>query len=146
MRDAQQVRGGGLERQAGDMITDDLIASRHKGRSGLADWYLAVFEAQGAEGLTTAELAALLGMTVANVYYWKRRLREQGPGATGPDPQGATGAGLVEVRVATRTSRSGASPPGAVLELRLAGSRSVVVPSGFDPVDLRALIGALETC
>lgn len=127
------------------MNKDDLIARRPSGRTGLADWYAAVFEAQRAEGQTTAELATLLEVTTANIYYWRRRLQEPSVSACAAHAE-TPRAGLVEVRLAASTSSSGTLPQARPLELRLAGARTVLVPSGFDPGDLRALVGALEAC
>ena len=90
-----------------DMLTDELIARRPSGRTGLASWYAEVFQAQDAEGIRASDLAALLGVTTTNIYYWRRRLRDLDAGeesaraAAGPsglirvdvarDPEGPTG-------------------------------------------------------
>jgi transposase-like protein len=127
------------------MITSDLIARKPRGRTGLSDWYAEVFEAQQAEGLKTTELAAQLKVTATNIYYWKRRLRERAEAARGPGAERSQ-VGLVEVRVAPVHEHDDASSSSTPLELRLTGARSILVPPGFDPDNLRALVGALEAC
>jgi transposase-like protein len=92
-----------------------------------------------------AELATLLEVTATNLYFWKRRLPERSTDVRTADPR-TTRAGLVEVRAATRTLSSAGLPSPGALELRLADGRSILVPSGFEPDDLRALVGALEPC
>jgi hypothetical protein len=59
------------------MLTE-LIQQRPAGRAGLSEWYAAIFEAQEATGTPMAKLATDTGMTVANLYNWRRRLRGSG--------------------------------------------------------------------
>ena len=124
------------------MTIDDLISRRPQGRSGLAEWYSAVFDAQREEGLTTEGVATLLEVTPSNISYWKRRLRSCDSHRPKAEIKPAK-FGLVEVRVA---QRGHGSPPHDSLELRLGSAHSILVPSGFDPDDLRALVSALKTC
>lgn len=127
------------------MSTDDLIARRPKGRTGLAKWYAEVFQAQAAEGLSAADLAGLLSVTPTNIYYWRRRLRDLDAGeksaraAEGPS-------GLVRVEVARAAVRAAGDERRVALEVRLADSRTIVVPAGFDADVLRKLVSVLETC
>jgi len=132
------------------MITDDLIARRPQGRSGIAEWYAEVLEARRAEGLSVTELATLLEVTPSNIYYWTRRLRELGavdPKASAArEPAGVTGAGLIRVQVTPRGLHAADALPATVLEVRLAGARAIAVPTGFDPDNLRAVVAVLEAC
>lgn len=84
------------------MLTDELIARRPSGRTGLADWYAEVFRAQDAEGLSATDLATLLSVTPTNIYYWRRRLRELDAAAEGANPSQG-GSGLVSVDVHGRS-------------------------------------------
>jgi len=127
------------------MLTDELISRRPSGRAGLADWYDEVFQAQRAEGLSAADLATLLNVTPTNIYYWKRRLRDLGAGEPGKERENAA-AGLVRVKVLPRAEEPSAVDERKDLEIRLPNSRSVLVPRGFDPADLRQLITTLEAC
>ena len=127
------------------MHTDELIARRPSSRTGLADWYAELFQAQRAEGLSAAELATLLNVTSTNVYYWKRRLRELGAGEPGNERK-KVAAGLVRVEVLPGAEEPSADNERKDLEVRLPNSRSILVPQGFDPADLRQLIRTLESC
>lgn len=132
------------------MITNDLIARRPSGRVGLAEWYGEVLEARRAAGLSVADLASLLKVTSANIYYWERRLRELGAdepkAGDAKEPTDRTCAGLVRVRAAPSVLPIENMRPPAVLEVRLAGARAIAVPMGFDPDNLRAVVAALEAC
>jgi len=127
------------------MITDELIARRPQGRAGLADWYASVFEAQRAEGMTTVELATLLEVTATTLYYWKRRLRERNRSVHCTETERPE-VGLVEVRLALPAEHHEIAPACKPLELRLVGGHSILVPLGFEPDFLRALVRVLETC
>jgi len=127
------------------MLTDELIARRPSGRTGLASWYSEVFQAQDVEGIGVSDLAALLGVTTTNIYYWRRRLRdldgaeERARAAEGPS-------GLVRVEVAPSAGGAAGDERRAALEIRLADSRTIVVPAGFDAEELRKLVSVLEAC
>jgi len=127
------------------MLTDELIARRPSGRTGLANWYSEVFRAQDAEGLSVSDLAARLSVTPTNIYYWRRRLRELDAAAEGANPS-PCGSGLVRVAVQPSTSKFPREEQPADLEVRLSNTRSIVVPPGFSPIELRQLVTALETC
>ncbi len=128
-----------------DMLTDELIARRPSGRTGLASWYAEVFQAQDAEGMGASDLAALLGVTTTNIYYWRRRLRDLDAGeesaraAEGPS-------GLVRVEVARAAGGATGGERRAALEVRLGDSRTIVVPARFDADELRKLVSVLEAC
>ena len=95
--------------------------------------------------MSAADLAALLEVTATNIYYWRRRLRE----LDGKPNAGASGGpvpGLVRVEVRSREEVKRTEPPSSSLEVRLAHSRSIIVPSGFDSTGLQALVTALEAC
>jgi len=131
------------------MPTHELIARRPSGRTELASWYAELFQAQRAEGLSVADLAGLLNVTPTNIYYWKRRLRELGFAGLTTGEHGGRGkkptAGLVRVKVLPAEEPIAAGDR-RDLEVRLSNSRSILVPRGFDPADLRQLIGTLESC
>ena len=133
------------------MLTDELISRRPSGRTGLADWYAALFQAQRAEGLSAAKLAARLHVTPTNIYYWKRRLRElghEGPSTAEPGGEVRTAASEL-VRVAVRPGTEDSSAALAEvkdLEVRLPNHRSILVPRKFDPAALRELVATLESC
>ncbi len=124
------------------MLTDELIARRPSGRTGLADWYSEVFRAQDAEGRSAADLAALLSVTTTNIYYWRRRLRE----LNAETERRPCGSGLVRVEVQPCTVQRTREEKRTDFEVRLSGSRSIVVPSGFDPTELGHLVTVLEKC
>ncbi len=127
------------------MSTDQLIARRPSSRTKLAAWYGKLFRAQEAESLSGADLAKLLNVTPANLYYWRRRLRELGSGKKGAD-RSKRATGLVRVDVRPHSSESTTGNGRAPLEIRLSNSRSIVVPPGYDPVELSQLVTTLETC
>ena len=127
------------------MLTDELITRRPSGRTGLADWYAEVFQAQRAEGMSAADLATLLNVTATNIYYWKRRLRELGAGEPGKERKKVP-AELVRVEVLPSAEEPSAGDGRKDLEVRLPNFRSILVPRGFDPADLRQLITTLESC
>lgn len=127
------------------MITDELIARRPSGRTGLADWYSEVFEAQRAEGMSTADLCALLEVKPTNIYYWRRRLRDLDV-ARGQESEEETASGLVRVDVRRAEKRKSTESTRDCFEVRLRGSRSILVPPGFATTDLRELITTLEAC
>jgi len=125
------------------MITDELIARRPRGRTGLADWYSEVFEAQREEGMSTADLSTLLEVKPTNIYYWKRRLRDC-DGGRGNGAGAASGLVRVDVRAPEDPERAKVARAG--FEVRLRCSRSIIVPPGFDATDLRGLVATLEAC
>ena len=127
------------------MLTDELIARRPSGRTGLAGWYAEVFQAQAAEGLSASDLATRLNVTPTNIYYWRRRLRELDANEEGADGRkGATG--LVRVDLRPRSTEPTTGDGRVDIEVRLSNRRSIVVPPGFDPAELRELVTTLETC
>ncbi len=100
---------------------------------------------QRAEGVSASDLAALLEVTAPNIYYWRRRLREL-DGKHNARESASPVPGLVRVEVRSREEVKGTEPASSNLEVRLAHSRSILVPSGFDSTDLRDLVMALEAC
>lgn len=128
------------------MITNELIRRRPCDRSELPEWYAQLFEAQRVDDLSTSEVASLLGVTPSNLYYWRRRLRNPGPSGKLSVDSGNETRGLVRVRVTHSEKSEGAQTTPPTLEVRLAGRRSIVVPVGFEPDNLRALVVALESC
>lgn len=101
----------------------------------MASWYSAALDAQAASGLTVADYAARIGVSVPTLYQWRRRLESPTRGNSGS-------AKLVEVTVARRAP-SGCD--GMVVRV-CDGRRSIEVPRGFDGDDLRRLVAVLESC
>lgn len=111
------------------------LGGRPTSRGDLAAWYSAALEAQAASGLSVADYAERIGVSVPTLYQWRRRLES-------PTASDAAGAKLVEVTV-TRPAASGCD--GMVVRV-CDGRRSIEVPSGFDGDDLRRLVAVLESC
>ena len=108
---------------------------RPAGRSELAAWYSAALDAQAASGLSVADYAARIGVSVPTLYQWRRRLASATGGGQGR-------AKLVEVALA-------GPAPTAIDDLVVrvcGGRRSIEVPRGFDGDDLRRLVAVLESC
>lgn len=114
------------------------LGQRPTSREELTDWYAAALSAQASSGLSVSAYAALIGVTAATLYQWRRRLACDGDG----DHEGSP-ANLVEVTLARSTP--------SVAEHRLLvrigdGRRGIEVPRGFDAADLQRLVAALESC
>ena len=111
------------------------LGGRPTSRRDLASWYSAALDAQAASGLSVADYAERIGVSVPTLYQWRRRLESP----TGGD---AAGAKLVEVTVSLPAART---TDGLVVRV-CDGRRSIEVPRGFDGDDLRRLLAALESC
>lgn len=109
------------------------------------DWYTEVFKAQEAQGLSAADLAALIGVTPTNIYYWRRRVREQS-GRDGGVDSGQAVKGLVRIEVDQEPSRQEREELATSFEIRLENSRTIHIRPGFDPVTLQRIVTALEAC
>ncbi len=98
-----------------------------------ADEWRGIIRDQRLSGLSVAAVCRRARVQPVTFYAWRRRLRDDHH--------------FVEVKIAddqaTGVPRE-ASPPDRVLELRLPGARSVLIPPGFDPRTLRALLAVLE--
>lgn len=114
-------------------MLSELIPQRPAGRAGLAEWYSAIFDAQKSANVSMAELALAVGVSAANLYYWRRRIRDGEQS-------------LVRVVVNDHVQSAAPYAPTATFEVRLSASRAIVVPSGFDNVELQRLVLTLETC
>lgn len=114
------------------------VGSRPTSRSELSKWYSEALEAQAASGLSVADFARCLGVSVPTLYQWRRRLGSPGSGASGDEGP----ARLVEVTVA----RSAAVETDDMVVRLCSGRRSIDVPRGFDDTELRRLVAALESC
>lgn len=112
------------------------VGARPSSRSELWDWYAAALADQAASGMSVADYAGHLGVSVPTLYQWRRRI-----GATKREVA-AGGTKLVEVTLARSAS---ASADGLVVRV-CSGRRSIEVPRGFDDDDLRRLVTALESC
>ena len=122
------------------MHISDLIAARPAERGQLSAWYSAVLDAAQQEGLAVPALATRLGVSNETVYAWRRRLR-----STAASRETATQVpSLVRVQIAT--SSTAASSTDTRLTVQLERGRQVLVPTGFDPDSLAALVATLERC
>jgi hypothetical protein len=117
---------------------DILLQSRPERRSELAPWYEALLEEAEAQGFTIAEAADAIGVSVATLYSWRRRL-ESG------EVQGQLeGAGLVRVKLREDDQRSDWAS--SHLVIHVGGGRSIEVPPGFEAGELTRLVRVLESC
>lgn len=111
------------------------LGERPRSREELAAWYSTALDAQPASGLSVADYAARIGVSVPTLYQWRRRLASQTRG-------GRDRAQLVEVTVA----RPAPSAGGRMVVRVCDGRRGIEVPLGFDGDELRRLVAALESC
>jgi len=118
------------------MDLEALLEARPRRRGDLRAWYSRLLEAAERRGTPVPELARRLGCSQETVYSWRRRLRKKPSGAS------RSPARLVRVQVAEPAAAAGDSR----LEVRTRTGRSVLVPSGFDPSALAAVLAALERC
>jgi DNA mismatch repair protein MutH len=109
------------------------VGSRPSSRGELARWYSEALAAQAVSGLSVAEFADRIGVSVPTLYLWRRRLGSQAIELP---------AKLVEVTV---TRPAAAATDGMVVRL-CSGRRQIAVPRGFDDDELRRLVAALESC
>jgi transposase-like protein len=116
-----------------------LIATRPTQRRHLATWYSELLDAAEQEGLSVAELADRLGVVKETIYAWRRRSVAAAP----IERESKSAPALVRVRVVDHDRPSTSRPS---LELRLQGSRRILVPAGFDVDTLVALVATLERC
>lgn len=114
------------------------VGARPTSRSELTKWYSEALEAQAASGLSVADFAQRLGVSVPTLYQWRRRLGSPERADSG----GESPARLVEVTVARPTLPA---TDGMVVRL-CSGRRSIDVPRDFDDAELRRLVAALESC
>lgn len=112
------------------------VGARPASRSELTEWYAAALADQAASGLSVAEYAGHLGVSVPTLYQWRRRIGAPKRGAT------ADGTKIVEVTLA----RSAPVTSDSMVVRVCSGRRSIEVPRGFDDEDLRRLVAALESC
>jgi hypothetical protein len=114
------------------------LGARPRSRRELASWYSGALEAQATSGLSVAEFAHRLGVSVPTLYQWRRRL--------GTPPRGDDlPARLVEVEV-TRSGGTTTTTADAMVVSLCSGRRSIGVPHGFDSDELRRLVAVLESC
>jgi transposase-like protein len=124
------------------MDLEALIAARPGSRSDLGAWYFSIPEAAEPAGLSIAQLSKLLGCSRETLYAWRRRL--DGTAAAG-GTRVAPPAGLVRVTVSEADAGEVPSPV-PPLEVRTRSGRGVLVPPGFDPDQLAAIVEVLEAC
>ena len=118
------------------MQTIDLNDKPRSG-AGLASWYAGALEVQSSSGLSMAEFADEIGVSVATLYQWKRRLSPDDH-AEFETPRSL---GLVEVSLPGRPQ----TESGPVV-VRLSSGRYLEVPRRFDDDDLIRLVQLLESC
>jgi transposase-like protein len=124
------------------MDLDSLIAARPADRSDLSGWYSSIFESAEASGLSVAQLSQRLSCSRETLYAWRRRLSGS---AAGSGTQSVSPPGLVRVTVSEQASEE-ESAPAPHLEVRTRTGRGVLVPPGFDPHQLAAVLEVLEAC
>lgn len=111
------------------------VGPRPTSRDELARWYAGALEAQAASGLSVAEYAGRIGVSVPTLYQWRRRLDSQGH-------DDSNDSRLVEVTVA----RPAKATEGSMIVRLCSGRRSIEVPRDFADDDLRRLVEVLESC
>lgn len=92
-------------------------------------------DAQAASGLSVADYAARIGVSVPTLYQWRRRLESR-------PLRGKSRPKLVEVALA---GPAPSATDGMVVRV-CQGRRSIEVPDGFHGDDLRRLVAVLESC
>ena len=100
------------------------------------EWYAAALADQASSGMSVADYAGHLGVSVPTLYQWRRRI-----GATKREVA-AVGTKLVEVTLA----RSAPVTTDGLVVRVCSGRRSIEVCRGFDEGELRRLVAALESC
>lgn len=114
------------------------VGPRPTSRDELLGWYSEALQAQAASGLSVAEFAGRIGVSVPTLYMWRRRLGAAARTASLP-------AKLVEVTLQATPERF--EPAGDAVVVRVcSGRRSIDVPRGFDVDELRRLVVTLESC
>jgi hypothetical protein len=104
-------------------------AKEQRWRQILRDW--------NASGKSRNQFCRLRGLSTNTFDYWRREIAQRdAERAPHPTPVQSPPAppALIPIRIVTT----------AALEIRLAGGRSIAVPSGFDPNHLRAVLEVLE--
>lgn len=99
--------------------------------------YRSLLREQERSGLSVLEFARQRGVPSANLYWWRKRLRQTAEGA------------LVAVRVVedAAAAATGPTPGGDGFELALSGGLVLRIPAGFNESDLRRLLTVLaERC
>jgi len=105
---------------------------RRRGAELWSKWEELVSE-QTRSGQSVAAFCRERGLTVSQVFAWKKRLRERAIGD------------FVEAKVVLSEEQSKAQGAGnMVIEVRLDRGRSLVVEPGFDASHLRAILSVLE--
>jgi transposase-like protein len=106
-------------------------------------------EEQGRSGQSVAAFCRERGLRDGQFFAWRKRLREtEAARPNGDDVSlGRRAARFVAVEVAPEAVEGTRLAPvvhGGAIEVRLRGSRSLVVEPGFDAQHLRALLSVLE--
>ena len=118
------------------MDLEALLAARPFRREELGAWYSQLLEAAERARTSIPALARRLGCSRETIYAWRRRLTREASDASRPP------AGLVRVQV----TEPATAPDADRFEVRTRTGRAVLVPAGFDPSALAALVVVLEQC
>lgn len=92
--------------------------------------------------MSVAQLSKRIGCSRETLYAWRRRLNGT---AAGSDTRSVSPPGLVRVTVNEQATEK-ALAPAPLLEVRTRTGRGVLVPPGFDPGQLAAVLEVLEAC
>ena len=124
------------------------IGPRPTDRSELPDWYNQVLLEQERCGLSVADFAEEVGVSVPTLYAWRRRLRSWEEAVDAEETEEQPRLVRVQVRGAGDAYGDAARPDGSStrLVLRLRGGHAIEVPSGFDADDLARLIQVVSEC
>lgn len=114
------------------------LDERPSGRDELAVRYAEMLAAQVASGMSLRGYALQHGISPWTLYSWRRRLG---------NPRPRSSAAASPPRLVELTLTPPADTPREHLVVRVcADRRSIAVPRGFDPAELRRLVEALESC
>jgi Helix-turn-helix domain len=121
-----------------------MLATRSAGQlESRIDWWRRVIARQRAAQVTLAQFCREMGITPRKFYYWKKRVRNTSPAATGersglrqsPPPAPAPGQAAGFVPVSIKSDGAAAS-----LEIELANGCAIRLKGLIDPDLLRAAI------
>lgn len=116
------------------------LMERPQSRDLLADWYRAALAEQEDSGLSVAEYADEIGVSAATLYQWRRRLESTSSDKRQGGPE------LIEIVVPEQAALDERPVMRSSLTVHLGSSRSIEVSADFDPVALREVVRALESC
>lgn len=113
----------------------------------LADRWKAILDAASRSGLSQSEFCRRQGISLAQYFWWKKKIGTRATTGQPPVTRRLTPA-FLPVRLVERARRSVDIPrecaEGGALEIILDGGRRIVVRQGFDPETLRQVVETLE--